>query len=299
MKKSTILKSVIILGIVFMGVSQLMAQNPAPTNATLETTLLQKHGNNSGGSFTATELVDSLTVGAVNVKYFVYPDSAISPSYDVTTSYNANIRSDFAWSVTGPSSVGLSIDTVDNNYHNNYAKITFPSTIGDYTVSVVETAKASSCSGSAKSFLARLIAAPTVTGGAAVAVPCPSTATPYNLNVPTITLSGVSTSVLAAGAQQVRITYTLTGPTNDAGALGTIGVANTVLNLTENTATPTLDLSALNGMIDYPGTYTLDISNITDRISRKSAVDNDPNVTVTFTVSRRPVSGPIYHVPNM
>jgi hypothetical protein len=298
MKKSTILKVIAILGITVLGYMGVFAQTPSPSTVSLETTTMQRHGVNSSGNPTVMESIDSLTIGAVDVKYFVYPDSAISPLYNIgVTGYNANINSDFTWSVTP--NTGVSIDTVEAAYHNNYAKITYPSTLGDYTVQVIETAKSSSCQGTAKSFIARLIAIPNVTGGSAAVVSCPSSATPYNMNVPTITLAGVSTSVIAGGAQQVRITYTLTGPVDDAGTLGTIGTANTVLNLAENTASPVLDLSALNGMIDYPGTYTFDISNITDRISRKSGVNNDPNVSISFIVSRRPVTGPIYHVPNL
>jgi hypothetical protein len=295
MKKSTIWKSLGIFAIMMLGYTTLNAQNPSPATVTLDGSTFGKHGFNSGGIATTLENVDSLTIGAANVKYFVYPDSAISPLYNVATNYSTGLNSDFFWSVNP--STGITIDTTNAGYRNNYAKITFPSTGTppiDYTISVVETAKGSNCAGTAKAINARLIAIPAVTGGTVTAPGCPSTVAPYNFLVPTISLTGLSSAVQSTN-QKIKITYTLTGPTDMAGTIGTLNT-NTI-DIPENSTS--VDLSGLGPIVDYPGTYTFSITGISDRISRKSGVAVTPSFTnVTFVVSRRPVTGTIYHLPN-
>jgi hypothetical protein len=49
------------------------------------------------------------------------------------------------------------------------------------------------------------------------------------------------------------------------------------------------------------GNYTVTINSVSDRISRKSNVAGTlaAPTTITLTVNRVPVTGPIYHLPNM
>lgn len=294
MKKSTILKS---LGIVLFAilVSSNLSAQVSPASVSAESSTLYKHGTNAGG-VSAYENIDSLTTGAANVKYFVFPDSAISPSYSVATP-DQNLNSTFAWS-TSPSAGVTIVNTGITGFLTNYARISFPTpgTLpADYTISVIETATVTSCSGAARAINVRLIAAPTVTGGTVTAPGCPSANTPYDISVPNITLTGLSSAVSASN-QQIRITYTLQGPTNNAGAIGTLGSGT--INLAEGSSV--VDLSTLGAIVDYPGTYTFSVTGISDRISRKSNVTVTPTFTnVTFVVNRRPVTGPIYHIPNI
>jgi hypothetical protein len=290
MKKSNFLKVATVIAVMTITAGTMWAQAPASVSA--ESTTLVKDSTNSAGVYKTSEYIDSLTVGAVNVKYLVYPDLKISPSYAFSTSATANLNSTFVWS-SSPSTT--TINNTVSGFATNYAKITFPATAGDYTISVVETATTGTCAGTAQTLAARLIAAPVVTGGTVTGtISCPTTVTPYNMNVPNITLSGLSSAVVAS--QQIKIDYTLTGPVDNAGTSGTIGSGT--ITLAEGSSVP--DLSTLNGNVDYPGTYTFTITGISDRISRKSAVSVTPTFTaVTFVINRRPVTGPIYHVPNM
>lgn len=297
MKKTTIFRITTVL--VGMAITIGITRAQAPATLTAEGTALVKDSTNSALVKTPAEYIDSLTIGAANVKYLVYPDLKASPLYNFTTNATANLNSTFTWSSVP--AAGVTINNAIAGFATNYAKITFPITAGDYTISTTETAISGTCAGTPVTLAARLIAVPAVTGGTVTgAITCPVSDVPYGLNVPTIKLTGVSTAVVNNGSQKLRITYTLTGPIDNYGTLGTIGTANTVLGITEGTATPTLDLSALNGDVNFPGTYTFHVSAISDRISRKSAVTVAPVFTdVTFTINRRPVTGPIYHVPNM
>lgn len=70
-------------------------------------------------------------------------------------------------------------------------------------------------------------------------------------------------------------------------------VDNTTGNITLPTGTD----------LDYWGEYTLTISSISDRISRKDVTAangyfTNGATTVTYTVSKAPVTGPIYHINN-
>jgi hypothetical protein len=94
----------------------------------------------------------------------------------------------------------------------------------------------------------------------------------------------------AGAANTVRVNYTVTNP--DASVLS--GAANIELNKGAATFNVTL-----TGATQY-GNYTVTINSVSDRISRKSNVAGTvttPNITLT--VLHTPVTGPIYHIPNM
>lgn len=244
-------------------------------------TALQQHGNNSSGNPAGSESIDSLTQGAANVKYFVYPDLTISPSYNVSSSYTANLNSTFSWAPIA----GATIDNAIAGFASNYAKITFPNTTGDRTVSVTETA--SGCTSAANSFTARLIAPPDITAVSVSNITCQTT--PISVTCPNAILSATFSEL---GLPGLRVEYNLTGPT------GSIA-AGVIVNI-PNTIPYTLNLSAYT--LTNPGTYTLTIVRVTDRIGIKSGFTNSnafaDGTSTTFYVTPTPVTSPTMHVPN-
>jgi hypothetical protein len=274
MKKLTIMRKILIIVLLTISSGYMFAQEVA-----MSPTTLKQHGYNSSGTATTSENIDSVTVSAV-MPYWVAPDANLSATSTTNT---------FNWII--PSGLG----TLTSASVTNLASVTF-STVGTGQIGVSEISGVSGCVGDTTLIDVQVLAKPTATASTFGTVDCPSTATPYNMNVPTFTLTDLASSV-KAGYQQIKVTYTLTGPTDNSGTSGTIGTASTTLTMAEGSKI--LDLSALNGMIDYPGTYTITISNITDRISRKCSVGNAVNLTKTFVVNRRPNTGKIYHTSNM
>jgi hypothetical protein len=279
MKKSTILKMTAALAILFLGYANSWGQSPA--SITDGSSTLRQFGVNAAGTPVATEYIDSLTVGAANVKYLVYPDSIISPTYNFSVSHTANLNSHFVWSLAPGVT---SIDTTVAGYASNYALITFPGATGDHTLSVYEKANTGSCTASARSYTVRLIAAPTVTGTSFSALACPTGVPPYSIAGPTATLTMTSS---VSGAKGVVVTYNLTGPAGFTALMAqtaNLGNGNQI-NLTGAT-------------LNQPGTYTLRVLTITDRISQKAGVTTTVNTDYTFVLNRAPITGPIYHLPN-
>jgi hypothetical protein len=287
MKNSTIVKMTLTLVIIVLGYANSWGQATSPASITDGSSTLQKFGYNSSAVFQANEYVDSLTSGAANVKYLVYPDSIINPLYNFSTSKTANLNSHFVWSLPG----AVSIDTLVSGYASNYAKISFP-TPGtlpqNYTLSVYEKPNNTGCLGTARSYTVRLIAAPTVTAATFSTLACATGTVPYTLAGPKATLT-ISTPV--SGAKGVIVTYDLTGPTGFTGTItngsATLGNGNII------------DLAGTN--LSRPGVYTLTIKTVQDRISVKSGITTTLTTgnTYTFVVNPIPVTGPIYHLPNM
>jgi hypothetical protein len=284
MKKSTIWKSFIAIAFLMAGFA-LHAQSPATVNDGSST--LAQFGLNSAGNASAHEYVDSLTTGAASVKYLVYPDSTLSPLYNFTTSATANLNSHFVWSVAP--GAGVTIDTVNAGYASNYALISYPTPgalPANYVLSVYEKVNSGSCvDATPRSYAVRLINIPTVTGGTAPGPQC------SNTPVVTFAIPVTLTSDLAVAglANRVRVNYTITGP----GAYAS-GPTDVDLDKTATSFNVTL-----TGATTY-GVYTITINSVSDRISRKSAVAGTITTgTMSLIVNKVPVTGPVYHIPNI
>ena len=104
------LTTALALGVVFSANAQ------APASVTTGGSTLYQHGTNSSGTV-AIENTDSLTVEAVNVKYLVYPDLAISPSYNFATSATANLNSSFAWTMAP--NTGVTVNNAVGGFASN------------------------------------------------------------------------------------------------------------------------------------------------------------------------------------
>ena len=258
---------------------QVMAQT-VPTD-------FQEHGKNSSGATTASENIDSVAVGST-MNYFVMPDLDVNQDADGPYDYNTNkdaLTSTFDW-FTNPS---LTITEIDPNY----VSVDFPSATGDYTVNVSELS-AGGCGSDTTAIDVRVINVPevgyTLAGGSEDFC---ETGVDGSLSVSPSALD-VTINSDVIGNREIIISYQITSTStafNGGNPVdGTVSVADGAgsFAITEN--------------LTHYGTYTIALTDITDRISRKPATDVSgsllANTTFTVNVTRTPSTGTIYHLPN-
>ena len=253
-------------GAMFMLMSVAMVRIDAQ-NEVAEPGGLHKFGENSLNVVTAIENIDSVTVGAVGMKYWASPDLTMLSGLNT-----------YAWSNTIGTTAGSPV---------NSALMNFPAT-GSGNITVTETS-AAGCVGTVVSIPVTVIKAPNITNITFSALACP----PVGQPVPYTTVTGPTATLTitsdVSGDKQIIVTYNLTGPAGSTainGAIANVGDGNTI---------------SLNGVIlTQPGIYTLTLVSVTDRISVKSGITTSvfaPD-TYTFTLNRTPFTGPIFHLPN-
>jgi len=226
---------------------------------------LYEHGSNAGGA-SAFEAVDTVSVGAV-MPYWVTPDVDI-----------AGTTSTFAWTIA-PAALGSQTAGTPTNS----ATITFGTTPTLGTVSVIETSPAS-CGGSPTTIDVRSIAVPTAQFGTTSSTECLTIAA-RNAKVLTLT----PTLSTACNNGYVQLVYTITDP---------VGAVSTPTTVWVPEATGTIVLPA--GTFTSYGVWTVTITNVNDRISIKSSVPGTITAgTYTYTVSKTPETGKIFHRPNI
>jgi hypothetical protein len=263
---------------VVAGITGVFAQNPI----TPEITPLYKHTTNSTNIVgpVAGEAIDSVTTTGV-MKYYVLPDINVNPGFVAPFT---NLVSTFGWttSVATGSAAGV-IANVPSSVHANYQQVTW-SGIGTINLNVVENSSTGCASGTTTTIPVTIINIPTVTGGAAPAAQCSSNPSTVTFAVPLSLTSDISTP------DKVRINYTVYNPDNT--------VLFPAANLDLAKAAATFNLT-LTGATQY-GAYKVTINSVSDRISRKSSVAGSITTPdILLTVNRIPVTGPIYHLPNL
>ncbi len=267
MKKSTILKSLFITAFIILGFNLSAQEVLMPVG-------LHEHGKNSADAVVPSENTDSVTVGSA-LQYWVQPDALF-----------IGTTSTFTWSISGLGAVGVTT--------TNLTTVTFGVVSGLGTINVAETSPIpSSCPGSTRTINFNVIKVPTADFGIDPAAQCASAAA-LTFTLP-IT---VTTDIAGASpASAVKVIYTVYDKSNAAVA----GLSNISADLSAGAAR-TLTVVIPAG--STAGTYYAKISSITDRISRKPAIDIEGafavnNDRIDLVVNPVPVTGPIFHVPNM
>lgn len=285
MKKLTILKSIFTLAFLVLGIAAAFAQPSTIAGVNSET--LSRHGYNSAGAAVASENTDSVTTGSV-MRYYVLPDATANGSY--TSPLTGTLTSTFAWTTTNPVGAGTPAGTIAQVgaiAFGNYRQVTWS---GTGTIDLNAQENSATCTGPLTSIPVAIIPAPTATFGLNPTAVC--TNNPVQTFTLPITVTTAVNDLPITPNGFVRINYTVFNPDN------TELIAAQDLNMSEATANISVTLT---GATQY-GTYYVIINSVTDRISRKPATDVTGAIAdnrIDMVVNRTPVTGPIYHIPNM
>ena len=240
----------------------------------------QQHGNNSSGTTVASENIDSITVGA-SVRYVVEPDATANPSYTFST-MSGTLSSTFQWDVTNVSTTNGTLGDTDND-----VTITAAAAATTGTIEVVESSSSGCGSGTTTTIDIAVIDDPEADLGNTTfdndSAVCIDAAANVALDVP-ITLA----TEVTGGS--IRIHVNIDGP-------ATSDIYDADIDLNESATDFTLAAGTFN---DGFGDYSIQITNVSDRISRKCSVTNGTITTGTYTltINRTPTTGNIYHLPN-
>lgn len=251
---------------------------------------MKPHGTNSLGVVTVAENTDSVTAGGT-LEYFVMPDATLNAGYNYATNPLTGLTSTFDWSgTTGQSSITYKKSGATDI--PNYVSILWGSTTGTYQVSVAEQAAAGCADPTPTVIPVQIIAKPTLTYPAAGGSQsfC-STAADGSTNINPAAMTVNFTSQVS-GKRDMQLRYTITSVGH-----GTVAT-NVLASITETSAT-TGTFTLASPLNNYD-TYTITLTEVTDRIARKSNVTGSPsgNLTYTVIINRTPSTGTIYHVPN-
>jgi hypothetical protein len=304
MKLFTMMMVLMLLGIVLVHAQT----NPVP----IPTGSLYKQGTNVADPIgpVATENPDLVTTGT-KVPYLVIPDPVLNPTWapgaDATNT--TGITSIFNWTIPA----GISA-TVPGTGHYITIDVNGAAT-NNGVINVKEQSGASCPDATGTNINVRVVAQPSATALAVSDGVAPLTSicqggTNGSLNVPFPTFTVTkATDAAIPGDATIRVKGTLVF-TPLSGAPLTI-FTDGILNV--NAASGDIsnaDITTASGgsLTDYDswGIYTLTITQISDKISRKDMnaaagyfnINGGAGYTATYTVFKTPTTGPIYHLPN-
>jgi hypothetical protein len=234
--------------------------------------------------------VDSIAIGGT-ADYFVMPDPALNTGYNFATNPLTNLNSSFDWTgTTGESSITYKKSGATDI--PNYVQILWGNAPGLFQVSVAEQAAAGCADATPTLIPVRLIARPTLTFPAAGGNQsfCSSAADgSTNVNPAAMTVNFTSS---VSGDKLIQLRYTITSTSH-----GTVA-SNILATVTATSATS--GTFTLASALNFFDTYTITLTEVTDRISRKSNTTAVPagNITYTVVVTHAPNTGTLYHIPN-
>lgn len=316
MKQKTIFKIAVAFTISCFCITTTFGQHTVTVPAASGTTLYEK-GYNVANPNTSVETKDYVTVGT-KVPYLVIPDPDLNPGWaaaavsDATTT--TGINSTWTWSI--PGTISTTTPGTGHFIKIDVLGTATPHTSGDITV--FENS-GSACPGSTQTITLEVVAQPTASalsvsdGVDPIASICQS-GTDGSLNVPfptfTVTKS-IDADIPVDAAVKVKATLVFTSL---AGATTTY-FTDAILNVNNSGVVSNSDITSAAAANSTPhtltdfdswGTYTLTITQISDKISRKDlntaggyfALNGGTGYSATYSVFKTPVTGPIYHLPN-
>lgn len=316
MKNFTKLRIALTVALIMGGIASAWAQN---TVSTPEGDLyLNLRNVSSPGVDVATEDPDLVTTGT-RVPYLVIPDPILNPNWAAAAAADATtttgINSTWTWTI--PGTIGSLNATPANNGHYIMLNVTGTATTTG-TINVKEQSGASCPDPTGTNINLRVVAQPAasalaVSDGADVVTSICVNGTNGSLNVtiPTFTLTH-TTDAIIPGLKGVRVSASLSFTNFVTGATSTIFPASE-LNVDASGVISTADMTtaataAGNTFTDLDswGTYTLTVTHISDKISRKDinaangyfAVNGVTGYSATYSVLKTASTGAIYHLPN-
>lgn len=294
MKTFTIFRGLFTIVFVAMGAFDAIAQDPNPLSTP------------AGDLYKHTEDPDLVTTGT-QVPYLVLPDKDLNPGWvpggDATNT--TNLISTFNWDV--PEGIGT---IATNNRH--YITINVTGSAGTTDEISVQEQSAAGCDGEPTTINVRVIAQPIISalavsdGSGNDAVCGTGTNGSLDIPIPTFTVTK-STDAAIPGDAAVRVRASLVF-TDFVTKASTNIFTDQILNVSAAGVVSNDEMTAAAAAgtyddLDSWGTYTLTITHISDKISRKDINEADgyfavADITATYTVQKAPQTGPIYHLPN-
>ena len=286
--------------ILFCTAGAVFGQTP-PTSVEVEGVRYFRHGfNEDGGPFVTgsanREVRDSVTVTST-VKYFVLPNPALNPSYNVSDPL-ANVRSTFTWKLV-PDNLGDFVGDDDKAM----IEVKWGNTPGAVTLSVVEVPADPTCDVIPTSIPVQVIPVPTAkhVQNAAGQQPYYSVFC-FSINDTEVNKDWDFEIDVATHSSQVEVSYTVSKDGVNVPELARnnvpLGVENGDLGIEYNRRTGTFT-------VPFPdlGEYVVTLTHVTDRVARKSGVDGEIPIDAvgrqfTVRVFRELQTSPIYRVPN-
>ena len=236
----------------------------------------QQHGDNSSGTTVASENIDSITVGGT-IRYVVEPDATANPAYNFAT-MSGTLASSFAWTV--PAGIGTITGAPDTD---NDITITAAGSAATGQITVVETSSAGCGSGTTTAIDVEVIGLPTADFSSTTDNLCTNDLTTVSYNLP-VTLT------TAEKNGNIRVIISMDGP-------ATAAIYTNTFDIKENATTLNIPAGQFD---DGYGDYVVTITEVSDRILRKSGLTSGTISTsqFTYTINRTPTTGVIYHLPN-
>ncbi|MDR1154108.1 MAG: hypothetical protein LBL04_05305 [Bacteroidales bacterium] len=294
--------SAVVLGLFLLGMTSAFGQiSPTPTDHKVTTDkILWQHGYTSAGDESDDEKIDSVTVGST-MPYFIMPDPLFNTVYFAGASYSATdlTESKFTWTVSTPANGSVTMQNPNDNSTSPWVKIKWNIT-GLVDVSMTEE-QGAGCESDPVPIPVRVIKKPEIRFGEIsserAVTECVTDFSTHTYDFPVEALSGG----VISESSDVIVTYNVKfDPLNG-------DPSSSQPNLTANVsggASFTLDNSVLNAH----GTYTIVITKVTDRTSRKCTFEGgesefllggDDVETFVYTMLPKPQPGKAYHVPNI
>ncbi len=271
------------------------------TNVSIDSKTYYQHGYNStGGPNLPQEARDSVTVGSV-IKYFVLPSSEANPLFNVANPTDfTNVTSVFNWGFRRSGGAALGSITPSTPTNQPIISITWGNSYGAVdTIRVVEN-PANGCPGSETKIPVEIIAKPSITFrqvGSPLDYKKDTCVTQAQVTA-TITYNfPVAITSAVKPDAKVWVNYTVT---KDGVAAPTLNGTNVALTMSSTT------LGTFPIAFNAYGKYEVTITQITDRISRKSSVLVNGDIATgtgqsalfTFSIIKPVETGPIYRLPN-
>ena len=253
--------------------------------------------------------VNTLQTTGYGLTLYVAPDPAFSPGYTGTGTTGINPTSVWTWTIDGSNQAPTA---------NNYVQIgsgDLPGVGGTLVVNVMESITGITCDGSTRTHTIEVVGAPTAD----------ISATPAG-DWDALVAGKEWQTCTDAQTESISIAFTETGVTGGSYAYALdVAVTNVDGGGAETAGTPIKREVAIDGTLEAsPATQsiqfdltsgfsrtkyvvslrTASIGSAISRVSQFRAgvtpyVYSDPaNTTLTFWVNKKPVTGPIYHIPN-
>ncbi len=293
-----------IVALLFFLIANVYGQT-APNKVTLEKDYYQNGYNSTGGPALSQEVRDSVTVTST-MKYFVLPDATANPDFKYDTPENAadftKVLSTFSWGFRrnggSPLELGATTGTPTNKH---IISILWGNTAGVDTIRVTEN-PTNGCPGTETKIPVAVIPKPTITFDKAGSPADYKDGACYTQTQVNAGINHPFELTPTTASSQIKVNYTMVF-TPVSGTPETTYGTNVSVPIVSGKGILTI---MLKNDAKLHGKYEVTITQVTDRISRKSNAPSTGaglltvggSATFTYSVLKPVETGPIYRLPN-